>query len=72
MDGKTGGYTGTDHSTCEQHFQNFSNRFAELPVKIAELSRFRSVKEQAQALQDMADGRLDIHHWHAQTHPETM
>jgi len=27
---------------AEQHFQNFSNRFADLPVRIAELSRFRS------------------------------
>jgi transcription-repair coupling factor (superfamily II helicase) len=45
---------------AEQHFQNFSDRFADLPVKIAELSRFRSAKEQAQALKDMADGRIDI------------
>ena len=45
---------------AEQHFQNFSNRFADLPVRIAELSRFRSAKEQTQALKDMADGRLDI------------
>ena len=30
---------------AEQHFQTFSDRFAEWPVKIAELSRFRSPKE---------------------------
>ncbi|MHB0925907.1 MAG: transcription-repair coupling factor [Gallionellaceae bacterium] len=45
---------------AEQHFQNFSNRFADLPVKIAELSRFRSAKEQTQALKDMEDGKIDI------------
>ncbi len=45
---------------AEQHFQNFSDRFSEWPVKIAELSRFRSFKEQADALQGLADGRLDI------------
>ena len=45
---------------AEQHFQNFSTRFADWPVKIAELSRFRSAKEQTQALKDMEDGRLDI------------
>jgi transcription-repair coupling factor (superfamily II helicase) len=45
---------------AEQHFQIFSDRFADLPVKIAELSRFRSAKEQTQALKDMADGKLDI------------
>jgi len=45
---------------AEQHFQNFSDRFADLPVRIAELSRFRSAKEQTQALKDMKDGKLDI------------
>ena len=45
---------------AEQHFQNFSNRFADLPIRIAELSRFRSAKEQTQSLKDMADGKLDI------------
>ncbi|HSS45812.1 MAG TPA: TRCF domain-containing protein, partial [Burkholderiales bacterium] len=44
----------------EQHFQNFSDRFADWPVKIAELSRFRSGKEQTQALEGLADGRIDI------------
>ncbi|MDR2837824.1 MAG: transcription-repair coupling factor, partial [Azonexus sp.] len=45
---------------CEQHYQTFVDRFAEWPVKIAELSRFRTAKEVAQALKDLADGRLDI------------
>ena len=30
---------------AEQHFQVFSDRFADWPVKLAELSRFRSAKE---------------------------
>src|SRR6202030_4184934 len=29
----------------EQHFQTFSDRFSDLPVKLAELSRFRSTSE---------------------------
>jgi transcription-repair coupling factor (superfamily II helicase) len=45
---------------AEQHFNNFSDRFSAWPVKIAELSRFRSAKEQAEALQALADGKLDI------------
>ncbi len=45
---------------AEQHFQNFSDRFAEFPIKIAELSRFRSAKEQTEALKGMAEGRIDI------------
>ena len=45
---------------CEQHYQTFCDRFADWPVKIAELSRFKTAKESAQALQDLADGKLDI------------
>ncbi len=44
----------------EQHFQNFSNRFADWPIRIAELSRFRSAKETALALKELAEGKLDI------------
>jgi transcription-repair coupling factor (superfamily II helicase) len=44
----------------EQHFQTFSDRFADWPVRIAELSRFRSGKETAAALEGLATGRIDI------------
>ncbi|MFZ6844917.1 transcription-repair coupling factor [Undibacterium sp. RuTC16W] len=45
---------------AEQHAQTFADRFANWPVKIAELSRFRSGKEIAQAIKGMGDGTLDI------------
>ena len=45
---------------AEQHFQTFRDRFAEWPVKIAELSRFRSAKEQEATLQALAGGEIDI------------
>ncbi|MGY8624935.1 transcription-repair coupling factor [Chromobacterium violaceum] len=45
---------------AEQHFQNFSDRFADWPVRIAELSRFRSGKETKAALAGLADGGVDI------------
>jgi transcription-repair coupling factor (superfamily II helicase) len=45
---------------AEQHFQNFSDRFADWPIKIAELSRFRSTKEVSQSLKELAEGKLDI------------
>jgi transcription-repair coupling factor (superfamily II helicase) len=45
---------------AEQHFQVFSDRFADWPVKIAELSRFRSGKEQAVALEGLAAGKIDV------------
>ena len=45
---------------AEQHFNTFPDRFAEWPVKIAELSRFRSAKEQTEALAGLAAGSVDI------------
>jgi transcription-repair coupling factor (superfamily II helicase) len=45
---------------AEQHFTTFSDRFADWPVKIAELSRFRSTQETADALKGIAEGRIDI------------
>ena len=45
---------------AEQHFQNFSDRFAEWPVKVAELSRFRSAKETTVNLAGLKAGSIDI------------
>ncbi len=45
---------------CEQHYQTFVDRFADWPVKVAEISRFKTAKESAQALQELAEGKIDI------------
>ena len=45
---------------AQQHYQNFRDRFADWPVRIEVLSRFRSKKEQDAVLKDMADGKVDI------------
>ena len=45
---------------AEQHFQVFSDRFADFPVKLAELSRFRSPKEVKVALDGLAAGSIDL------------
>ena len=45
---------------AEQHFKVFTDRFADLPVKLAELSRFRSAKEVKAALEGLAAGTLDL------------
>ncbi len=45
---------------AEQHFQTFSDRFAEWPVRIAELSRFKSTKEIKAAVEDINAGKIDI------------
>jgi transcription-repair coupling factor (superfamily II helicase) len=60
MDGKQVAILVPTTLLAEQHFQNFSTRFADWPIKIAELSRFRSAKEQTLALQEMEEGKLDI------------
>ena len=44
----------------EQHFQTFSDRFADLPVKLAELSRFRTGKEAKAVLDGLVEGRIDL------------
>ena len=45
---------------CEQHYQTFCDRFADWPVKIAELSRFNTAKESTLALKELAEGKIDI------------
>jgi transcription-repair coupling factor (superfamily II helicase) len=45
---------------AEQHFNTFSDRFADWPIKLAELSRFRSGKETTTALKGLAGGEIDI------------
>ncbi len=45
---------------AEQHYQTLVDRFAKWPVKVAEMSRFRSAKEISTALRGLADGTVDI------------
>ncbi len=45
---------------AEQHFQTLSDRFAKWPVKVAEMSRFRSQKEITAAMKGISDGSIDI------------
>jgi len=44
----------------QQHTENFQNRFAEWPIKIAGLSRFQNKKEQETILKGVAEGTIDI------------
>lgn len=45
---------------AEQHFQTFTDRFADTPIKIEVLSRFRSKKEQETIIQGLESGQIDI------------
>ncbi|MDQ2858079.1 MAG: transcription-repair coupling factor [Candidatus Eremiobacteraeota bacterium] len=43
-----------------QHYRTFSARFASFPVRIEELSRFKTKKEQQAVLHDLAGGKVDV------------
>ena len=45
---------------AQQHFQNFRDRLADWPLRVEVLSRFKSKKETAAALEKLADGQIDI------------
>ena len=45
---------------AQQHFQSFRDRFADWPVNIESISRFRSRKEQQQVLAGLENGTVDI------------
>lgn len=45
---------------AEQHYQNIADRFGKWPVRVAEISRFRSSKEVKTTLEGLADGTIDI------------
>lgn len=45
---------------AEQHYTNFIQRFADFPVKVEMLSRFRNHKEQKEIIKSINDGIIDI------------
>jgi transcription-repair coupling factor (superfamily II helicase) len=45
---------------AEQHFQTFRRRLSGYPVRVENLSRFRSKAEQAAVVKDLAAGKVDI------------
>jgi len=45
---------------ARQHFRSFSQRFAGLPVRVAQLSRLVSPKEAKQTKAELAEGKIDI------------
>jgi len=45
---------------AHQHTENFQSRFAELPIKVAGISRFQSKKEQQLIIEGLINGTVDI------------
>ena len=60
MGGKQAAVLAPTTLLVEQHAQNFADRFADFPVKVASLSRFNNSKATKAALEGMADGTVDI------------
>lgn len=60
MDGKQVAFLAPTTILVQQHFYTMLKRFADFPVEIRALSRFRSAKEQKQTLQELSDGKADI------------
>ncbi|MCK5818223.1 MAG: transcription-repair coupling factor [Psychromonas sp.] len=44
----------------QQHYENFTDRFADWPIKVSVISRFKTAKEQKLILADIEDGKIDI------------
>ena len=45
---------------AEQHYRNFRDRFADYPLKVEVLSRFKSTKEIKAELEKVAEGTIDV------------
>ena len=45
---------------AEQHYRNFTDRFADWPIKVEVLSRFKSTKEIKAELEKLAEGKVDV------------
>ena len=45
---------------AQQHYQTFADRFADWPVNVAGLSRFRNAKESREVMAGLASGSVDI------------
>ncbi len=45
---------------AEQHYRNFRDRFADWPLKVEVLSRFKSTKEIKAELEKLAEGKIDV------------
>ncbi len=45
---------------AQQHYENFKDRFADWPINVDVVSRFRSTKETNEVRERLANGRVDI------------
>ncbi len=60
MDGKQVAFLVPTTILAEQHYNNFMQRFADFPVKVDMISRFRSSSQQKKTLRELKEGSIDI------------
>ncbi len=60
MDGKQAALLVPTTVLCQQHFQTLLERFADYPVSVEMLSRFRSAGEQREIREQLREGRIDV------------
>ena len=60
MEGKQAAMLVPTTVLAQQHFRTFSERYADFPFRVAQLSRFISPAAQKEILEDLARGKIDI------------
>src|SRR5205085_1401016 len=60
MEGKQAAILTPTTVLAYQHYDTFRGRFAPFPVKVELLSRFRSTKEQKEAVKKIESGEIDV------------
>lgn len=60
MDGKQVAFLVPTTILAQQHFETIKERFADFPISVGLLSRFRTRKQQTETLRGLKDGTVDI------------
>ncbi len=60
LDGKQVAILAPTTLLAQQHYENFKDRFADWPIQVEVLSRFRSKKQQDETIAAIAAGQVDI------------
>ncbi len=60
MDSKQSAFLVPTTVLAQQHYNTFKERFANFPIKVEMLSRFRTAKAQEQALEKLRTGEVDV------------
>lgn len=60
MDGKQAALLAPTTILVQQHYQTLLKRFANYPIKVEIISRFRTSTEQKQVIEDLKEGKVDV------------